>query len=393
MKRKNIEKKLKTEAERFSPDPLEKIKTAARAENLLPDEPEGDLNVYAQGNTAVLAKGKRKAVWLFTVFVSVLVGLIFIWSVAFNFGKNKPMDPPRFTLSVENVYGMGAVSSVRLLGSNMPIGAVASFSSMNAVVHTAASNSPEDAVKRQAKRFNEYFTAFDSFLGDDIVSTSTEKNPDGQYPYEMKMTITGKDLAGKTISYVMYYTETLGNSEYDEDEDEDEEENEETEKEYQLVGVMVVDGVDYHLEGERSVETEQDESETELKIRAYADITDKTSYIQMEQEYSVEDGETETEYVYSVYANGELLEQTAVEFETEQKNNKVETEYELEFRSGASKGKYVVKREVKENKSEIKVKYDIDGKTGVFHIREVTDKNGNKQYEYSYNDGSKQVFD
>ena len=45
MKRKDIEKKLKNEAERFSPDPLEKIKTAARAENLLPDEPEGDLNV------------------------------------------------------------------------------------------------------------------------------------------------------------------------------------------------------------------------------------------------------------------------------------------------------------------------------------------------------------
>ena len=112
----------------------------------------------------------------------------------------------------------------------------------------------------------------------------------------------------------------------------------------------------------------------------------------MEQEYSVEDGETETEYVYSVYANGELLEQTTVEFETEQKNNKVETEYELEFRSGASKGKYVVEREVKENRSEIKVKYDIDGKTGVFHIREVTDKNGDRRYEYTFSDHEILVF-
>ena len=130
-----------------------------------------------------------------------------------------------------------------------------------------------------------------------------------------------------------------------------------------------------------------------MKIRAYADIADKSSYIQMEQEYSIEDGETETEYVYSIYANGELLEQTAVEFETKNKNNKVETEYELEFRSGTSKGKYVLEREVQDNKTSIKVKYNIDGKTGVFHIREITDESGNKKYEYSYSDGSKQVFD
>lgn len=156
---------------------------------------------------------------------------------------------------------------------------------------------------------------------------------------------------------------------------------------------MVIDGVDYYLEGERSEETEKDESETEMKIRAYADIRDRTSYIQMEQEYAVEDGETETEYVYSVYANNKLLEQTAVEFETENKDNKVETEYELEFRSGTSKGKYVVEREIKNNRSLIKVKYDIDGNKGVFHIREIMDENGNKQYEYTFSDGSKHVFE
>ena len=296
--------------------------------------------------------------------------------------------------SPSGVYGMGAVSSVRLLGSNMSASAVKTFSEVRAVAQrrsfdvklTSSSGDSEQEVKEQAERFNEYFTALDSFLGDDILSTVTEKNTDGQYPYELKMTINGKDLSGKTIPYIMYYTETLVKAD-------SAVEDEETESEYKLVGVMVIDGEDYYLEGERSEETEKDESETELKIRAYANKEDKSSFIQMEQEYSVEDGETETEYVYSIYANGELLEQTAVEFETEKKNNKVETEYELEFRSGTSKGKYVVEREVKDNESEIKVKYDIDGKTGVFHIREITDEDGNKKYEYSYSDGSKQVFD
>ena len=310
--------------------------------------------------------------------------------------------------SPNDVYGMGAVSSVRLLGNNMSSSAVKTFSAVSAAtqmrackVESASStiDNSEQEVKEQTERFNEYFTALDSFLGDDVVSTVTEANTDSNYEYETKMTINGKDFNGETVTYTMYYTETLVKADFDDDEDaanDDEDaanEDEETENEYQLVGVMVIDGADYYLEGERSEETEKDESETELKIRAYADKTDKTSYIQMEQEYSVEDGETETEYVYSIYANGELIEQTAVEFETENKNNKVETEYELEFRSGTSKGKYVVEREVKDNKISIKVKYNIDGKTGVFHIREITDENGNKQYEYSYNDGSKQVFD
>ena len=303
--------------------------------------------------------------------------------------------------SPNDVYGMGAVSSVRLLGNNMSSSAVKTFSAVSATtqmracgVELASStiDNSEQEVKEQAKRFNEYFTALDSFLGDDIISTTTEANTDSNYEYETKMTINGKDFDGETVTYTMYYTETLVKADSADDED-DEDVDEETENEYHLVGVMVIDGTDYYLEGERSEETKKDESETELKIRAYADKTDKTSYIQMEQEHSVEDGETETEYVYSIYANGKLIEQTAVEFETENKNNKLETEYELEFRSGTTKGKYVVEREVKDNKVSIKVKYNIDGKTGVFHIREITDENGNKQYEYSYNDGSNQVFD
>ena len=304
-------------------------------------------------------------------------------------GKTNALSSPN------DVYGMGAVSSVKLLGSNLSASAVKTFSAVRATAKTRSSDvvlsssvgdNSEQEIKEQTEKFNEYFTALDSFLGDDIVSTTTEANTDSKYEYETKMTVNGKDFNGETVTYTMYYTETL-------DKVDSNDEKEEIESKYRLIGVMVIDGVDYYLEGERSEETEKDESETELKIRAYADLADKSSYIQMEQEYSIEDGETETEYVYSIYANGELLEQTAVEFETKNENNKVETEYELEFRSGTSKGKYVVEREVKDNKTSIKVKYNIDGKTGVFHIREITDESGNKKYEYSYSDGSKQVFD
>ncbi len=229
-----------------------------------------------------------------------------------------------------------------------------------------------------------------------MVTTKTEQNSDEGYPYEVKMVITGKDFNGETVQYTMYYTETSVMQEADlddDDDDDDDDKNEgEVEKIFKLEGVMVIDGNDYHLEGERSEETEKDESESELKIRAYADINDKTSYIQMEQEFSVEDGEEETEYVYSIYSAGKLVEQTAVEFETENRGGEVETEYELEFRSGSAKGKYSVEREVKNNVAEIKVKYNIDGKTGEFRIKEITDASGAKQYEYTFKDNDKLLF-
>lgn len=329
-----------------------------------------------------------KKKFLLVVGLSLIIAMSMMLVACGNYGiETNALSSPN------DVYGMGAVSSVRLLGSTMSANAVRTFSAVSAATQARASgvmsassaDNSEQEVKEQSERFNEYFTAFDSFLGEDILSTSTEKNTDGRYPYKVKMTIKGNDLAGKTISYVMYYTETLVKTDFDD-------EKEETESEYQLVGVMVIDGVNYHLEGERTEETEKGESETELKIRAYADISDKTSYIQMEQEHSLENDEAETEYVYSIYANGKLLEETAIEFETKNKNKKVETKYELEFRSGASKGKYVVEREVKGDRSAIKVKYDIDDKKGVFHIREIFDGNGKKQYEYTFSDDEVIVF-
>ena len=377
MKRINIEKELKKEAERFTPDPLDKIKIQARTENLLPYESDRDSAIYNRGNTAVIAKNKSKTARLIAV-AAVVVCLILILSFTLNINKNvnNPINPTRINLSHEDVYGMGAVSSVKLLGSNLSANAVKSLAAVNAATRTdtygvklaSLTDDSESSVKAQMEKFNEYFTALDSFLGEDVISTSTEANTDSRYPYDTKMTINGKDFNGETVTYVMYYTETLAH--YDSDDDE----------------------IEYRLEGERSEENEKDESETELKIRAYADKTDKSAYIQMEQEYSVEKGETETEYVYSVYSDGKLLEQTAVEFEQESKNGKTETEYELEFRSGTSKGKYVVKREVVNNKTEIKVKYVIDGNSGEFRIREITDDNGNKHYEYTFSDNEKVTF-
>lgn len=275
-------------------------------------------------------------------------------------------------LSATDVYGFGAVSTIKLLGSETAAAALKSFSEV-AATDTQTQNND---VKAQIDKFNEYFLALDSFLGKDVVSTRAEDNPDAQFDYQTKLTIRGKDFDGNDTQYVMYYTETEQTQIVDEDE---------VEKYYALSGVMVIDEVQYNLEGQRVTEEERGERETEIKIVAYQN--DRSNRIEMIQEHSVESGETETEYVYSIYANNVLKEQTSVEFEIENKHNKQETGYEIEFISGTERGKYSIEREVKNNVTEIEVEYNLSGQIGRFVIKEI-EIEGQKYYQYSFSDGS-----
>ncbi len=375
MNRYQIEKQLKKEADANTPDPYDKIICAAEARGLLGDV---QANATGDGKTASLAV-KRPIVWLVSLALALIICLAILLPLVLNGGSPGVIPiTPSASLTANDVYGLGAVSTVRLLDSRASDGASAAKA---AAVFAAGAevSAADDGVKEQAEKFNEYFTALDCFLGENVVSTVAEDNADPSYPYETKLTINGKDVGGNDKAYVMYYTETLVKSEDDGDE---------TKSQYTLEGVMIVNGVSHLLAGEREYETEDDEVENELKIRAYANYGDKTSYVEMKQENSAEEGETETEYVYSVYENGTLVEQTAVKFETERKGDKQETEYELEFRQGEAKGKYKVKREVKDGVAQMKVSYDLDGNSGKFTVYiAVGDK-----YEYVFSDGTSVIF-
>jgi len=368
MKRRDIKKQLRKEAQQHTPDPYDKIVLSARAEGLLDDTENGE--AYGR-DVAVLAKSKKRyVVGIAAVLVAAVLFLAVALPLLLNRGKGDfPVSPKHIVLSTNDIYGIGAVSTVKLLGGNVSSGTAFRLSQRTAKGETASNRQEE--VKSHAKKFNEYFTALDCFLGEDIVTTVSEANPDEKYPYETKLTIDSKNFDGESVRNIMYFTETP--TDVDDDE-----------TAYSLVGILVTDGVEHYLEGERSIEQEDDETENELKIRAYADISDKSSYVEMEQEHSVEGDETETEYVYSIYSKGTLIEQTAVEFETEKEGNKEEVEYELEFRKGNAKGKYVIEKETVNGKSQIKVKYDLGGEQGKFHIL----PSGGKGYAYTFEDGT-----
>lgn len=300
--------------------------------------------------------------------------------------------------SAEEFYGLGAVTTVRLLGSEVSGQAIQSLASVAAAAETVPETpaqgteeqtpvQPADPAKEQAEAFNEYFNMLDCFLGEDRISTTVEENADEGYAaYEYKMTITGMDLSGDAVTHVMYYTETERTDRDDRDDDDWGEE----EHEYRLEGVLVSDGAEYLMRGERKEEREWDETESEISIRAYLDDADMGTFVSLEHEVSEEEDEKETEYVYKVYRGGRLVEETSVEFETEREHGEEETEFELEFRQGDARGKYSVSREREGGSTVIKVEYEIDGKRGEFRIRERTSASGEPVYEYTYADGSKE---
>lgn len=302
-------------------------------------------------------------------------------------------------LSVNEFYGVGSVTTVKLLGDSMPVMAMNTFSTlsnstMESSQDSGLTSSSENIVKDQAETFNKYFSALDSFLGEDTINVSNQENTDEAYAsYAKKLTINGKDIAGNDCLYVMYYNETLNadSSVVDEDDTQDGDKNDdEVESNYQLNGVLVVGEVTYTLAGERSSESEIDETEEELKIRAFLEA-DPNNYVEMTQEVSEEENEREIEYVYRVYNNNILVEETAIKFENEQEDGKAETEFELEFIKGDSVGKYKVEKEIENGNTKINVKYDIDGKVGDFTVAKIISADATT-YEYTFTDNSKKVY-
>lgn len=307
------------------------------------------------------------------------------------------------SLSAEEFYGVGSVTTVKLLGSTLNASAVGTLSSVTEEVlpestETSTDLAPEtsidvvpdtpviDEVLDQAEKFNKYFNALDSFLGDETISVERVENTDEDFAqYATKLIINGKNIKGEDQQFILYFNENLMDSSVETDDDE-----EETKAKYDLEGVMVIDGEVYCLTGVRCTETELDESEDVMKIRAYKE-SDPNTYVEMVQKLETEIGENEIEYVYRVFNNGVLVEETAVEFENETENGKVKTEFEIKFKADNKISAYTIERKVTEGKTEIDVKYNVDGKQGKFTISEVLGEDG-ETYEYKYSEKVKKSF-
>lgn len=323
--------------------------------------------------------------------------------------------------STEAIYGVGAVTTAKLLFAAEASDAVslaASEETGGPSEETGGATAEPDyglpaeggagmeKAQDAAEDFNRYFNMLDGFLDKGATTTVVETNNSQSEllaGYAYKLTVTGKDASGDTVSHVAYLNETVLN-----DREWDDVDGRETthvhEAQYSLQGLVEMgtagDGsvIYYYMSGTRNARTETEDGETEstetIVMRASETQNDQNNYVMMNHtvETEAEQGENETEsvYTYSIYREGTLAESTRIEFGTEEEHGETETEYSVRFLTGASRGTYEVERETKNGKTWITVEYNIDGDRGKFVI--VKENDGTYQYKFSQNGADDRTF-
>ena len=222
------------------------------------------------------------------------------------------------------------------------------------------SDSPETA------ELDRYMALVESLLSDGGFDFSSQTSD--REEYAEKTVISYKDMSGVAHDYVMYFNQILTKSETDESDGE-------TEENYSIKGVMVIDGADYEIRGERKNESEEGETETETE---FVVILGENRYIRVEQSVETEEGESEQEYCYSVYENGKLVERSAFSYETEEN----ETELKMtSFKDGKTQVLYF-EREIEKGEEVIEIHVG-DGKHGKGYIVHIEkDENGDNRYSF-----------
>lgn len=224
----------------------------------------------------------------------------------------------------------------------------------------------QPSVSPETAELDRYMALVESLLSDGGFDFSSQTSD--REEYAEKTVISYKDMSGDAHDYVMYFNQTLTKSETDESDGE-------TEENYSIKGVMVIDGADYEIRGERKNESEEGESETETE---FVVILGENRYIRVEQSVETEDGESEQEYCYSVYENGKLVERSEFSYETEEN----ETELKMtSFKDGKTQVLYF-EREIEKGEEVIEIHVG-DGKHGkgyVVHIEK--DENGDNRYSF-----------
>ena len=237
---------------------------------------------------------------------------------------------------------------------------------------------PETPEIPETAELDRYMALVESLLSDGGFDFSSQTSD--REGYAEKTVISYKDMSGDAHDYVMYFNQTLTKSETDESDSEDESDDEdesdgETEENYSIKGVMVIDGADYEIRGERKNESEEGESETETE---FVVILGENRYIRVEQSVETEDGESEQEYCYSVYENGKLVERSEFSYETEEN----ETELKMtSFKDGKTQVLYF-EREIEKGEEVIEIHVG-DGKHGKGYIVHIEkDENGDNRYSF-----------
>lgn len=280
--------------------------------------------------------------------------------------------------SSESVYGVSAATAGMLIQS-MEADSPASRTpeSMPQTPETTLPETPRETPEQQptepaapettVSAFPEldgYMGLVDSFLNGSGYSVEVTNSDRAEYDEMMKISYSG--LNGST-KYEMHYNKMLIPDFDDDDRWEDEEE-----EEYALEGVLVIDGMEYPVQGVREIERERNEYESETQFRV---TLENGRSVWVEQSESSEKDEHELEYSYLIRENGRVVERSSFSFEEE----KGETELEMIAERNGKRESFSFEKETYRGREYIFLRVGSGRETKSYLV--VSDGNGGYTYE------------
>lgn len=273
----------------------------------------------------------------------------------------------------EEIYGFSAASAGMLI-SAMNGDAAATAAAENTDIPTDPGTGTEvpsePVVDNVTAELDGYMALVESLLSDGGFNVTTEASD--REGYQVKSVVTYRDMHGNAIGYTMYYNEVL----IPDDDDDDDDDRDEIEEEYYIEGIMIVDGAEYPVRGERSSESEPGESEDETEFIV---TLSSTRRMVVEQSVETEDGEHEREYNYVIYEGRNVIERSTFEYEVEYG----ETEIEMTHYKDGVNTVFFFDKEMRHGKEVIRIRVGSTASpTASYIVNLVENADGTTSYTY-----------
>lgn len=282
----------------------------------------------------------------------------------------------------EEIYGFSAASAGMLI-SAMDTGAASTAAeSTDIPADPGTGETPADpgtgtevpsepVVDSVTAELDGYMALVESLLSDGGFNVTTEASD--REGYQVKSVVTYRDMHGNAIGYTMYYNEVLIP---DDDDDDDDDDWDEIEEEYYIEGIMIVDGAEYPVRGERSSESEPGESEEETEFIV---TLSSTRRMVVEQSVETEGGEHEREYNYVIYEGRKVIERSTFEYEVEYG----ETEIEMTHYKDGVNTVFFFDKEMRHGKEVIRIRVGSTASpTASYIVNLVENADGTTSYTY-----------
>lgn len=279
----------------------------------------------------------------------------------------------------EEIYGFSAASAGMLISAmNGDAAATAAAESTDIPADPGTGETPADpgtgteipsepVVDSVTAELDGYMALVESLLSDGGFNVTTEASD--REGYQVKSVVTYRDMHGNAIGYTMYYNEVLIPDDDDDDWDE-------IEEEYYIEGIMIVDGAEYPVRGERSSESEPGESEDETEFIV---TLSSTRRMVVEQSVETEDGEHEREYNYVIYEGRNVIERSTFEYEVEYG----ETEIEMTHYKDGVNTVFFFDKEMRHGKEVIRIRVGSTASpTASYIVNLVENADGTTSYTY-----------